>query len=685
MDSAKNKQIKKLKSELSKLKKQISKSKSNELKLNKLNKKLEKSSHNCRLHNQALKDSELKYKRLFNSLNSGVAVYKAVENGKDFVFEEFNKTGLKIEKINRNKILGKKVTDVFPGIEKLGLFKVFKKVYRTGKPEVHSTSFYKDKRVSGWRTNYVYRLGSNKIVAIYEDVTESVNREIELRNQKEMLETIINNIPIMITIYDSKLKNISINKESYRLTGWTDKDIKQKGFLKCILPNIKERKRAEKHMKITDKAWHDFRIKKKNGTYIDSIWSNINLSDNRRIGIGVDITERRKSEQILQENERRFQLIANTIDNVIWITSPDMKQLLYISPAYEKIFGKSIEKAYQAPTSFISLIHPDDKKTFLKELKQKSRTTHNTEYRIVRSDGSVRWIHGRRHPVCDDKGKQIMKICVSTDITDIKLAEEREKQIEAEKAKREILETSKVELENSYDQLRKTQSQLIQAEKLSSIGLLASGVAHELNSPLTGLLGLLRSFLTKTSNTVEHKKISQMLIASEKMAKIISDLTSFARSSKNEITNMDINVLLDSMLELSSTDLINNNIQISKCFDNDLPKFRGDSSKIEQVFLNIINNAKDAMENGGKLEITTLHSIDNNQIEIIFKDRGTGIFIKDINKIFDPFFTTKSAGKGTGLGLSVSKGIIEDHNGKISVINNFGKGTKFTIILPITL
>jgi signal transduction histidine kinase len=241
------------------------------------------------------------------------------------------------------------------------------------------------------------------------------------------------------------------------------------------------------------------------------------------------------------------------------------------------------------------------------------------------------------------------------------------------------------ELEEQISERRKTQSQLIQAEKFSAIGQLGSGLAHELNSPLDGLLTMLRIRRDKACDD-EHKKLSIMVDAAEHMAKIIRDFGSFSGKSSGKFSKIDTKDVIESTLSFSGIHLLKHDIKITRDYDNNHLDILGDKSQLQQVVLNIFTNARDAMPHGGEFVIRTRNSENGGKVIMEFIDTGVGIKEEDLPRIFDTFFTTKEQGKGIGLGLSISYGIIKSHNGEILVESppngQTGKGTKFTISLP---
>ena len=234
---------------------------------------------------------------------------------------------------------------------------------------------------------------------------------------------------------------------------------------------------------------------------------------------------------------------------------------------------------------------------------------------------------------------------------------------------------------------KKLQEQLIQSEKMAAIGKLTAGTAHEINNPLTGIIGFSQLLKEESGLNKKQKEEMEMIYSQAlRIKQIVSNLISFARKEKSEKKPVSINDLLNETLEKKSNELKNAGIKIVKEFIPQLPLVEANNGEIQQVFFNIITNAQQAMSSKvdnkkGNLTIKTYTKGDMVITEFI--DNGQGIAKENLNKIFEPFFTTREVGKGTGLGLSVTYGIIKEHQGDISVESEIGKGTKFIIELPI--
>jgi two-component system NtrC family sensor kinase len=227
------------------------------------------------------------------------------------------------------------------------------------------------------------------------------------------------------------------------------------------------------------------------------------------------------------------------------------------------------------------------------------------------------------------------------------------------------------------------QAKLAHAERMATIGRLVSGVAHEVNNPLAAILGF-TDLLIENPEMPESAQESLGIILQEtqRTKYIVQDLLSFARQRPVQKEAVQVGAILRQTIKLRSYDFTSHGVQVREDFEKDLPATIGDSQQLQQVFLNIINNAYDAIQESGRRGVITLRTKRmGDSIEITISDNGTGI--SDSARIFDPFFTTKPAGKGTGLGLSICYGIVRAHGGEIQCWNNEGgDGSTFLVRLP---
>jgi signal transduction histidine kinase len=247
----------------------------------------------------------------------------------------------------------------------------------------------------------------------------------------------------------------------------------------------------------------------------------------------------------------------------------------------------------------------------------------------------------------------------------------------------EDLQRQVVKLEEALNQLKKTQAELVQSEKLASIGQIAGGVAHEINNPLLVILGRTEFALDKmTSDHPAHKDLEVVHSMTERIAEIVRNLLSFSRNNEGlDFREVDVNDVLERTLALTERQMSKSNIALIRALDSSLPKVLGNPGQLQQVFLNIAINASQAMTGtGGTLTVSTWHN--EEQIYVRFRDTGPGIAAEDLERIFEPFFTTKDETEGTGLGLAISAKLIHSHGGKIEAGGEPGAGAIFTIDLP---
>jgi len=234
----------------------------------------------------------------------------------------------------------------------------------------------------------------------------------------------------------------------------------------------------------------------------------------------------------------------------------------------------------------------------------------------------------------------------------------------------------------------RTRRQLTRSERLASIGRLAAGVAHEINNPLTGVLTFAHMLLRNAPENSQDKEDAQTIIeATTRCRDIIRGLLNFSRQNEPRKRMSDLNDVLRSALNLTQNQARINHVEITETFDPDLPQLVIDADQIQEVAVNLILNAIDAMSDGGHLTVRTSAPAENDRrwVEFEISDTGCGIPPENLEHIFDPFFSTKPTGKGTGLGLAIAYGIVTEHGGRFGVSSELGRGTIITVRLPVTL
>jgi two-component system NtrC family sensor kinase len=237
-------------------------------------------------------------------------------------------------------------------------------------------------------------------------------------------------------------------------------------------------------------------------------------------------------------------------------------------------------------------------------------------------------------------------------------------------------------------QLLQRQDLLIRSHKLKAVGTLTAGVAHELNNPINNIMitaSLLQEDYTDLPETDRLDMVHDLVSEAERAQRIVRNLLDFARESEVEAQSLNMKDIVEATLRLAANQIKLAKVKVRGEVAQELPPVRGDRQQLEQVLLNLVLNALDAMPGGGTLTITIDRTQDRRFVAVSFRDTGAGIPEQNLGSIFDPFFTTKSKAKGTGLGLSVSLGIIKQHGGDIRVASREGEGSTFTVLLPVAM
>jgi C4-dicarboxylate-specific signal transduction histidine kinase len=296
-------------------------------------------------------------------------------------------------------------------------------------------------------------------------------------------------------------------------------------------------------------------------------------------------------------------------------------------------------------------------------------------------DGEKRYYEVNIYPIWEKDGKIQKFIHISRDITQHK------------KEEAEITHRLEQMVEDRTRQVKETHEKLLHQDKMSSLGKLSASVVHEINNPIAGILNLILLMQRiAEEETIGQSQIDQfkqylrlMETETRRTSRIVSNLLAFARQSKMEPKRVSLNRLIEQTLFLNSNLLKIDGVKVENKLDPDIPDLLGSEDQLQQVFMNLVSNATEAMETtgGGVLSIEASHVLSEDSLQINLRDTGPGIPQENIPKLFEPFFTTKKKGKGVGLGLSVAYGIIQEHGGSIYVKSELGEGTTFQVTLPL--
>lgn len=379
-------------------------------------------------------------------------------------------------------------------------------------------------------------------------------------------------------------------------------------------------------------------------------------------------TERGQQERI--EEAERFREIVENINEVLWMVDPGMRTMLYISPAYERVWGRTRASLYASARSWLDALHQEDRQRVLEAvLTSMSRgDTFDHAYRIVRPDGTVRWIHDRGFPIRHEGGEVERYVGIAKDVTDLKKAE---------------------------DDLRRSEEQLDQARRMDAVGRLAGGVAHDFNNLMTAVAGYTSLILQRLDKSDPlRKEIEEIRKAGDRATALTRQLLAFGRKQVLQPKVLNLNPIVADMGNMLRR-LIGEDIALVFLPGHDLGNMNADPSQLEQVVVNLVLNARDAMAGGGRLTLETKNAVldaayarthvdvmPGRYVMLVVSDTGVGMSAETLSHLFEPFFTTKANGVGAGFGLSTVYGIVKQSGGHIDVSSQLGRGTTFTVYFP---
>jgi len=400
----------------------------------------------------------------------------------------------------------------------------------------------------------------------------------------------------------------------------------------------------------------------------EQLFDELNKLRDRVAELEADRTKAWETDEALRESEERLKLALAGADEGLWDWSIPTEEV-YFTPDFVERLGYEPDEIESSVGGWKGITHPDDLSSIRNDLidLMKGRVQkYENEHRMRAKNGEWRWFLDRGKVVeSDENGRAVRILGTYVDITNRKNAEEA---------------------------LRELQAESVRAAHLASVGELAAGVAHEINNPINSVINLAQILINECgSKTLEYDIAGRIIREGERIANIVTSLLSFASQRSDEKVPFHLHHVMSETLALTKTQVRKSGIALRVSTPENLPIIRGNPQRIQQVFLNIVNNARQALnekyEGAHENKILDISSdvVTANGISYVrttFYDTGTGIARDIKDKVLDPFFSTKPAGKGTGLGLSVSHGIVSDHRGRISVESKEGEYTKVVIELP---
>ncbi len=622
-----------------------------------------------KLAEETIRANEERFRELFENMSSGVAVYRATDDGQDFIFTNLNRAAEKIEGVKRENIIGHKVTEVFPGVKEFGILAVFQKVWETGKPANHPVSIYQDNRIQGWRDNYIYKLPSEEIVAIYDDVTAQKQAEQELIEGKERLSIALHGANSGLWDLYLKTGKVFFDENYFIMAGYEPDEFAHSydEWKKRVHPDDRQETETDLNKYLsgeTERYSVEFRFKTKTGHWMwilsqgEIVEYDKDGNPARLTGLHTNIDERKQAEEDLRESEENLRTTLDSIGDAVIATDINHK-IIRMNPVAERLTGWTAKKALgKSLLQVFNIVNQETRQTVENPVEKVLKTgeivglaNHTV---LIAKNGRESQIADSAAPIHNNKGEVTGVVLVFRDVTEEYLIRE----------------------------------ELQKMQQLEKIGTLAGGIAHDFNNILSGIFGNIA--MAKRRAKADHpciKYLDQAEVSANRAKNLTGKLLTFAKGGEPIKDYVSLGELTK---EVAEFDLSGSNIKLIFEQPDDLWAAKVDKGQIQQVFSNLVINAAQAMQKGGHLYIKlqnyehtdgpVAHIRSGKYVQATLRDEGEGIEEKYLSRIFDPYFSTKQTGRG--LGLATVNSIINKHGGHISVVSKKGQGTTFTLCLP---
>ena len=617
-----------------------------------------------RVAEEALRESETRFRTVFEGTKVGIAlidmfgkplnINPAFQRMFGYTFEEFRKlTNLEYLHPDDAMVDAKLYLEMSKG--KLDHYTVDKRYIRKDGGVIWGRQHLSVDRGAEGKPRY--------FIAMVEDITERRMMEEELRRLSDAVRMSSDSI----TITDLEGTIIDVNEATLKVQGAKSKaELLGLKPYEAIVPEDQEGALRDLAKVMEEGYARDiqYHVLTRDGRrlLVETSASLMRGANGEPIGVVAvsrDITERKRMEEALRQREQNYLLLLESTFEGMVVVDAETLKVVFGNRRALKMFGFDPILRDGIGLNFLDLVHPEDREAVVRGVVEDLQTLERRkkyEVRAKTKDGREIWVDALATRI-EFQGRLAILLSMK-DVTERKRVEEERRRLE---------------------------EQIQLAGRLAAVGELAAGVAHELNNPIAAIRGFAQLLNgRKDVDEATKKDLSTIYSEAQRASRITQNLLTFARKHEPEKRLISMNEALEKTLELRTHQMTMNNIELVLELDAELPRTMADSHQMQQVFLNIINNAEQSMVEAhgkGRLEVKTEKA--GGLIRITFSDDGPGIPEENLEKIFDPFFTTKEVGKGTGLGLSICYGLVEAHGGRIHVRSMPGKGATFVVEIPL--
>ncbi|MEW8139434.1 MAG: PAS domain S-box protein [Candidatus Thiodiazotropha endolucinida] len=623
----------------------------------------------------ALAASEARYRELVDNMSDGVAVYEAVDDGNDFVFREYNKSGERIGRNSRADVIGKRVTEVFPGIDTLGLLVVFRRVWKSGEAEYFPIDSYQDERLQLWVENFVYRLPGGEIVAIFNDVTDKKMAENALLESEEKYRLLVENQTDLLVKVDPEGRFDFASPSYCKMFGTNEEELLGNKFMPLVHKDDQaktlEAMQQLYHPPYT--AYLEQRAMTSSGWrwlgWMDTAVRDKDGNVNAIIGVGRDITDRIETMKALRESEERYRAVVEDTPVLICRFLPD-GEITFANRAYCNYFEQSADVLIGSKIT--DLVPAQDRETVMSHIKALTpiAPTQSHEHQVVTKTGETRWQRWTNRALFTPQGEILSYQSIGQDITERKQAEIKVSRLNNELEARVVERTG--ELESAVKELES----------------FVYSVSHDLRAPLRAVTGFAHILVKRHADSLNEEGrhyLENVLQAGSHMGELIDDLLQYSRTGSGtlQLRPIELAPIIDG-LQVTFSERIEN-CDARLVIEKPLATPLGDATLIGQQFSNLIDNALTYHKPDIAPVIRIASKRDDDRVFITIEDNGIGIAPEYHQKIFQVFQRLHSQDEypGTGVGLAIVAKAARMMSGEVRVESSIGAGSRFTIVLPV--